>query len=71
MTAARQALAELLTGRAPADEPPVDEVGTTLVGFNWEFSDAERERYGEAIMTAIAEDEATPPAERGTRAGSR
>jgi hypothetical protein len=48
---------ELLVEDEPvADELPVDDEASPLLGFHWEFSDAESERFGEAILSAISDD---------------
>jgi hypothetical protein len=39
-----------------ADELPADDDQSPLLGFHWEFSDAESERFGEAILSAISDD---------------
>jgi hypothetical protein len=44
-----------------ADDMPVDDVPAPLLGFHWEFSDAESERFAEAILSAIASDDLASP----------
>jgi hypothetical protein len=45
-----------------AAEIPVDDADAPLLGFHWEFSDAESARFGEAILSAIAVDDLEPRA---------
>lgn len=66
MTAARQVQSE-----PPSECEPGDELPAVLLGFNWEFSDAERERFGEAIMSAIDSDGVPPPVKESVPARTR
>jgi hypothetical protein len=43
-----------------ADEVRVEEADAPLLGFHWEFSRAESERFGKAILSAIASDDLEP-----------
>ena len=57
MTVRDMTMSELLADAEPAtEEMPVDDVPAPLLGFHWEFSDAESERFGEAILAAISDD---------------
>lgn len=52
---------ELLTDAdVLAGEVLVEDEDAPLLGFHWEFSRAESERFGKAILSAIASDDLEP-----------